>query len=311
MIIEGAVEPSLLVRLHRAVAAGDTPCLRPFVTAAFADLLRTCPGLAERLFGDIIPLGEVPRVWNDVAASSDTPIDILVEGADGVHLLLENRLTEEVDWYEERAEVRPPSHTDSYIAAARHRYGGHARVLILARTMPDLQRRRYPSDILAGARTWASLHPTLCEAAAGVDGVHAHTIRQFLDLMREHGMSPNDPLNAQDADTILAFDRFARNNLKMLDDAVGRIRQELDLKSAPNNRRLTGWYACSDRFQADELQFFFYLMFPPVPDLVVRAAVQVTKESSPKGMSAAAENGFRRGRWGSLWVERDFRRQHP
>src|SRR5437867_784191 len=304
--------PSLLAQLYRTVTSSEAPILRPFVSAAFASLLGSCPGLGARLFGDLIPIGPgTPEVLVDVPVSFDNHLDIVIEGEDDCRLLIENRLAPDLEWFEERTEIRPPSHADHYIAAARHRYGGRARVLVLTRTEGDLRKRRYPTDVYAGSRTWASLYEKLEGELDEAEGIPAHLIRQFLDLLKDHDMNPSEPLSVRDADTILAFDHFARNSLKLLDDAVGRIRQEFDLKGTPNNRRLTGWYACSDRFQSDELHFFFYLMFPPVPDLVVRAAVQVTKESTPRGLAAAAEHGFRRGRWGSLWIERDFRRQHP
>ena len=235
----------------------------------------------------------------------------MIEAEGGAALLLENRLAPDLEWYEERTPQRPPSHTDSYISAARHRYGGRAKVLVLARSEADQPARRYQSEVYLGARTWPAIYGLLEEALRDAAEIPSLLIRQFLRLLKEHDMNPCEPIHPKDAETILAFDQFARNSLKMLEEAVGRIRQEFDLKSTPNNRRLTGWYACSDRFQSDELHFFFYLMFPPVPDLVIRPALQVTKESSPRGLAAAAEHGFRRGRWGSLWIERDFRTQHP
>jgi hypothetical protein len=177
-------------------------------------------------------------------------------------------------------------------------------VLVLARSEFDLKSRSHSRDFFAGLRPWPALYARLEEQIAGADSVASFRIRQFLDLLKEHDMNPGSPLTPTDSDTVLAFDQLARNHLKLLEDAVGRVRQEFVLKCTPNNRRLTGWYACSDRFQSEELQFFFYLMFPPLPDLVARCAVQVTKESSPRALAAASEHGFRKGRWGSLWFER-------
>ena len=301
----------LLVELFRVTQGGEAPLLAHFTTTAFAEILRTCPGLAARLFGDLGPIPERPVVQTGVQATADTRLDLVIEGEGGFHLLLENRLSPETDWFEERSETRLPVHTDKYVAAARHRYAGSARVLVLARSHPDFSGRRYPSPIFCGSRTWPTLYAQLESSIGDSSGIPGFQIQQFLYFLKEHDMNPSEPISAKDADTIISFDRFARNNLKVLDEAIGRIRQEFDLKSTPNNRRMTGWYVCSDRFQSDELHFFFYVMFPPVPDLVVRAAVQVTKESSPRGFAAAAEHGFRRGRWGSLWVERDYRRNHP
>lgn len=307
------MEDSLLSRLYRAAASGDaSSLLRPFVSTAFADLLGTCPGLAARLFGDIVPMPEgSPQVLTDVPATNDLSLDLVVEGREGFHLLIENQLAPALEWFEERTEVRPTSHLDSYIAAARHRFEGRAQVLVLSRSESDVRREHAASPVFAGSRSWSDVYQRIEEFASESAGTPVSLMRQFLHLLEEHDMDPSHPLAPNDADTIFAFDQLARNNLKLLDESVGRIRQEFDLKATPNNRRLTGWYACSDRFQSGDLHIFFYLMFPPVPDLVARAAVQVTKESSPRGLTAAAENGFRRGRWGSLWVERDFRKRHP
>jgi len=305
------VSSSFLSELYRASETEEPLRLAAFTTAAFSELLRACPGLAARLFGDLGPIPERPVVQTGVPATTDAQLELVVGGGSDFHLLLENRLVPETEWFEERTEVRVPSHTDKYIAAARHRYGGHARVLVLARTHLDFSARKYPASLFAGSRTWATLYQGLESGLEGAPEIHAHSIRQFLQFLEDHDMNPSEPISPQDADTILAFDHFARNNLKLLEDSVGRIRQEFELKSSPNNRKMTGWYVCSDRFQSDDLHFFFYLMFPPVPDLVVRAAVQVTKESSPRGFAAAAEHGFRRGRWGSVWVERDYRKNHP
>lgn len=302
---------SLLSELHRAVEDAAAQHLAAFTTAAFADLLRSCPGLAAKLFGDLGAIPQVPHVLISVPATSDTRLDLVLEGDDGFHVLIENRIAPETEWYEERSEVKIPSHTDKYIAAAKHRYCGAAKVLVLARAQPDFSARRYPTALFAGARTWSGLYAQLERFLPNDSGITDYRIRQFLHFLEEHHMNPSEPLSATDSDTILAFDSYARNTLKLLDDAVGRIRQEFDLKCTPNNRRMTGWYACSDRFESDEIHFFFYLMFPPVPDLVARAAVQVTKESSLRAFAAAAEHGFRRGRWGSVWVERDYRRNHP
>ena len=303
---------SLLCRMYRAAAGNEPPLLRSFVSAAFAGLLRDCPGLAAGLFGDIGPFGAgTVAVHTDVPSLSDVRLDIVVEGEGDFRLLIENRLAPDLEWYEERTPQRPPSHADSYVSAARHRYGGKAKVLVLARSGADQTTRRYPPEVYAGVRSWPAIHRKMEEALHDAAEVPGYLIRQFLHLLKEHDMNPSEPLSPKDAETILAFDLFARNNLKLLEEAIGRIRQEFDLKSTPNNRRLTGWYACSDRFQSDEIHFFFYLMFPPVPDLIVRPALQVTKESSPRALAAAAEHGFRRGRWGSLWIERDFSTQHP
>ena len=113
--------------------------LRPFVSTAMSSLLGSCPGLAARLFGDVVPIGPgTPLVHAAVPASSDLRLDIVIEGEDGVRLLIENQIAPAAEWFEERSEARPSNHVDNYIAAARHRYGGRARVL--ARLL-----RRYPN----------------------------------------------------------------------------------------------------------------------------------------------------------------------
>jgi hypothetical protein len=304
---------SLLSELYRAAAASEPPFLRPFVTTSFGALLRECPGLARRLFGDLIPLSaDLPPVAMNVPSTVDVHLDIVIEGDGGAHLLIENRLAPDLEWYEERSPHQPPTRLDSYIVASRQRYARRGRVLILARTESGGRlSRKHPPDLFAGVRTWSSIYRDLEEARQGTPEVPAFLILQFLRLLKEHDMNPSEPISPRDAETIHAFDQYARNCLKLLEEAVGRIRQEFDLRSVPNNRRLTGWYACSDRFQSDELHLFFYLMFPPIAELVVRPAIQVTKESSHRGLAAAAEHGFRKGRWGSLWIERDFSRQSP
>jgi hypothetical protein len=298
--------------LYAATAQGEPPFLRSFVSAAFAEILGACPGVGERLFGDLVPIGAgAISVQTSVPTPSEIELDLVIEGEDGFRLLIENRLAPDLEWFEERIAMRPTSHLDAYVAAARHQYAGRARVLVLARSESDLRGRSFAPALFAGIRPWSTIYSRLEEVLPRADPISAHQIRQFLELLKEHDMNPSAPLTPDDADTVLAFDQLARNHLKLLEEAVGRIRQEFILKSTPNNRRLTGWYACSDRFQSDELQFFFYLMFPPLQDLVVRPAVQVTKESSPRALAAAAEHGFRKGRWGSLWIEREFRRRHP
>src|SRR3989442_1089120 len=113
----------LLSELYRASEGADPLRLRAFTTAAFADLLRTCPGLAAQLFGDVGPIPDRPVVLTGVPATTDAMLELVVEGDSGFQLLVENRLVAETEWFEERSEVRVPSYTDKYIAAARHRYG--------------------------------------------------------------------------------------------------------------------------------------------------------------------------------------------
>ena len=78
----------LLVELFRVTQGGETPLLAHFTTTAFAEILRTCPGLAARLFGDLGPIPERPVVQTGVQATADTRLDLVIEGEGGFHLLL-------------------------------------------------------------------------------------------------------------------------------------------------------------------------------------------------------------------------------
>ena len=148
---------SLLSELYVTAGTAEGQRLAAFTTTAFADLLRTIPGLAGRIFGDLGPIPSRPAVLTGVPATTDTELEMVIEGENGFHVLIENRIAPETDWFEERVEARIPSHTDKYIAAAKHRHGGAAKVLVLARAHPDLSGRKYPPALFAGSRSWPEI----------------------------------------------------------------------------------------------------------------------------------------------------------
>src|SRR5437867_4372302 len=147
--------PSLLAQLYRTVTSSEPPILRPFVSAAFAHLLGSCPGLGATLFGDLISIGPgTPDVLLDVPVSFDNHLDIVIEGENDSRLLIENRLAPDLEWFEERTDVSPPRPAGQYVAAARHRYGGRAPLLALPRAGRDVLTGTCPTDLSVGPRPW-------------------------------------------------------------------------------------------------------------------------------------------------------------